>query len=120
MRAVWSCGGGYEHKRRSSRLGDAMAKKVKRWAIWKIAVSSAACLVASPLLFWIALLAEEGIDKDTADPTRGSPVINISSLLTMLGMVAAMLGILGIVWLVARIRDARTPAWKKKAKKERF
>ncbi len=97
-----------------------MTKKVKRWAIWKIAVSTTACLVVSPLLFWLSGLAAEAIDKETVDPTRGSPVVTFSSLFTMLGMVAAMLGILGIVWLVVRIRDARTPAWKKKAKKERF
>ncbi|UCE62251.1 MAG: hypothetical protein JSU63_11165 [Phycisphaerales bacterium] len=97
-----------------------MTKKAKRWPIWKIAVSTSTCLVVSPLLFWLSGLAEEAIDQQTADPAQGNPVVTVSSLVTMLGMVAAMLGILGIIWLVVRIRDARTPAWKKRAKKERF
>jgi protein-S-isoprenylcysteine O-methyltransferase Ste14 len=97
-----------------------MKKKAKRWPIWKIAVSATAFLAVSPLLFWLSGLVEEAIDKETADPARGTQIVTFSSLITMLGMVAAMLGILGVAWLVVRIRDARTPAWKKKAKKERF
>ena len=46
--------------------------------------------------------------------------MSISSVLIMFAAAAALLAILGAIWLVARIRDARTPAWKKGGSKKRF
>jgi hypothetical protein len=38
----------------------------------------------------------------------------------MLAIGAGIAAVLGVIWLVIRIRDDRTPAWKKKIKKRRF
>jgi hypothetical protein len=95
-----------------------MSKRIERWPIWKIAAAALGCVVLCPLLFWLSTLAENG-GEQTADPGTPAPVLTLSAMIGMLGLVAGALGILSIVWLAVRIQDARTPAWKKRLKKKR-
>ena len=97
-----------------------MSKKRTRWPIWKIALATVGCAVVSPVLFWLAAFAEKTLGEQSTDPLAQSPVLTLSGLAMMLAIAVGMLGVLGLIWLGARIHDARIPAWKKKAKKSRF
>ncbi len=94
-------------------------KKSTRWPIWKITAYTAACAVGCPLLFWLSRLVDQA-DKQSTSPGGGSPMLTISSFLMMIGIAIGMLGVLGVIWLFFRIREARTPVWKRKSKKKRF
>ena len=96
-----------------------MSRKPKRWPIWKIAVTTAVCAVSCPVLFWLSTLAETTGDQ-TPDSTARTAVITLPTVVMMFGMIAGMLAVLSLIWLILRIRDARIPAWKKRAKKLRF
>jgi hypothetical protein len=100
--------------------GVTMGKKTGRWPIWKIAAATAACAVASPVLFWLAVVTERTVEKQAAVPSDQTAVITPSSFITMLGAAAGMLGVLGVIWLVLRIREARTPVWKRPGRKKRL
>ena len=97
-----------------------MGKRAKRWPVWKIAAATLACGVTSPALFWLATYAEKAIDEQASDPTGRAPILTVSSLVTVAAIGAGIAAVLGFIWLVVRIRDERTPAWKKKIKKRRF
>jgi hypothetical protein len=97
-----------------------MSKKTTRWPIWKIITATVACAVASPLLFWLSVVIEELRDAPETGPGTPSPMMTPSGFIMMLGVASAMLAVLGIIWAVARIQDARTPTWKKKGKKKRL
>ena len=97
-----------------------MAKRPKRWPMWKIAVAIAVCALVSPLLFWLAALTERDPGDQTTTPLTRAPALTLSSLLMMLGIAVGMLGVLGVIWLVLRFRDSRIPAWKKRIKKKRY
>lgn len=97
-----------------------MGKRTKRWPIWKIATATAACGLAAPALFLLSRYVEKTIDEPAGGPTGQEPVLTVSSVVIILAMAALVLAVLGVVWLVARIRDARTPAWKKELKRRRF
>ena len=97
-----------------------MAKRPKRWSMWKIAVAIALCAVVSPLLFWLSALTETDLGHQTTTPFSRAPALTLASLLMMLGIAVGMLGVLGVIWLLLRFRDSRIPAWKKRIKKERY
>ena len=97
-----------------------MAKRPKRWPMWKIAVAIAICAVVSPILFWLSALTETGLGDQATTPYEGDSGMNLASLLMMLGLAVGMLGFLGMIWLALRFRDSRIPAWKKNLKKKRF
>ena len=97
-----------------------MAKRPKRWPMWKIVAAIAVCAVVSPLLFWLSALTEKDLGDHTTTPLTRAPALTLSSLLMMLGIAVGMLGVLGAIWLALRFRDSRIPAWKKRIKKERF
>ena len=96
-----------------------MSKRIERWPIWKIAAAALGCVVLCPVLFWLSTLVENGGGGQSVDPNTPAPVLTLSALVGMLGLVAAALAILSIVWLAVRIQDARTPAWKKRLRKKR-
>lgn len=97
-----------------------MGKRTKRWPIWKIATAAGACVLLSPVLFWFSAFLEKALKEEGTDPSGQTPMLTLSSLVMMFGMAVGLLGVLGLIWLVVRIQDARTPAWKKQAKKRRF
>lgn len=97
-----------------------MSKRAKRWPIWKIAVTTVGCALLSAVFFWLSPVANEAVGDHSPDPYSRAPVLTLATLSTMLAVMAAMLTLLGIIWLVARIRDSRIPAWKKRDKKRRF
>jgi hypothetical protein len=97
-----------------------MGKRTKRWPIWKIATATVACGLACPMLFLLSLYMEKTVDEPSRDPLGRTPVMTVSSVVTVLSMAALILAVLGLVWLIVRIRDARTPAWKKELKRRRF
>ena len=97
-----------------------MSKKRKRWPIWKIVSATVACALVCPVLFWLSVLAEKTLDQQSDDPLFRGPTLTLSSLLMMIAIAVGMLAVLGLIWLVYRVHDARIPAWKKKAKKSRF
>ena len=97
-----------------------MTRRRTRWPIWKIALSTVACGLASGVLFWLSAFMDQALDERSADPLTRSPVMTVSSFIMMLGMSMGILSVLGLVWLGARIRDARTPVWKKPGKKKRY
>jgi len=96
-----------------------MSKPISRWPTWKIAVWTAGCAVACPALFWLALFADQKLEKPTSPAGPGS-VLTIPSLVMMVAALAGLLAVMGAAWLVVRIRDARTPTWQKRGHKKRF
>ena len=96
-----------------------MNKHNQRWSIWKIAAATAGGAVVTILLFWGALLTGRVGPAAATSAPRPTGAMTLPGLLIMLAMLAALLTVLGIVWLVARIREARMPAWKRRGKKKR-
>jgi hypothetical protein len=96
-----------------------MAKRSKRWPIWKIAAATAACGVACPVLLWLSTVVDEWLKQPSAPGGSRTSPMSVSSVLMMLAVAAALLAVLSAIWLVARIRDARTPDWKRRKSKKR-
>ena len=96
-----------------------MTKRVKRWPIWKIALATVGCWVSAVLLFWLSLLADRIAPAGSADSDSRAAVFTLPAFVSMMGMAASLLGVLGLIWLILRIRDARIPAWKKPGRKKR-
>jgi len=96
-----------------------MTSPAQRKQTWKIAAATAGCAAACPLLFWLSGIADQKLVKP-ASPTGAPPALNVPSLIMMVAVAAGLFAVLGVFWLVVRIRDARTPAWKKPGRKRRF
>lgn len=94
-----------------------MTKRVQRWAIWKIAVTTASCAVATVVLWWLSLFLERIGPTPTTDPAGRSAALTPASFLMMMGTGAGLGTLLTAIWLVLRIRQARTPAWKRRRAK---
>lgn len=97
-----------------------MSRRSGRWPIWKIAVATVGCALLCPAFYWLSMLADTSVGQDDAAPSTPAPMYTLSSLIVTLSVGSAIFAVLGVIWLVARIRDARTPTWKKKLKKRRF
>ena len=96
-----------------------MKKQAKRWPIWKIAVADVGCAAAAFVLFWLSWWLY-GLDaKQASEPYERNPTLSVSNILTAVGILAVALCLLGMVWLIIRIREARTPAWKRPHKRKR-
>ena len=93
-------------------------KKSTRWSIRKITVATAAAAVACPILAVVSRM----LDLNDSGSTTSAPkaTLSLSTFLLMLSILAGMLAVLSAIWLIARIREARTPAWKRKTKKKRL
>ena len=96
-----------------------MKKKNTRWSNLKIFLGTLACALIAPGLFWLGSYVDAALETASRDPSSPTPALRPSSLLTMLGVAGVLLSLLGVIWLIARIRDARTPAWEKRGKKKR-
>jgi hypothetical protein len=96
-----------------------MKKRPERWPIRKIAVAVAGCAAAAAVLFSLSALSYEGGGEETAEPVKRDPMFTISGFFMMFGVAAAVLGILGIGWLVIRVREARRPVWQRQGKRKR-
>jgi hypothetical protein len=96
-----------------------MAKQRQRWPIWKIAAATLGCGSLAAVLFWLSGLADRPAAGQAADPSTRTPVLTLPAFIMMLGMMSAILGVLGVVWLAFRVREALTPAWKRGGKKRR-
>ena len=97
-----------------------MTRQAQRWQIWKIATATAGCAVLSTVLFWLPTLVGTSGGEQPKDPLTRNPVLTLTSFTVMLAAAAAILSILGLIWLVVRIREARTPVWQRKRKKRRY
>lgn len=89
-----------------------MSKRPQRWPIWKISVATAGCAVASGVLFWLSTVVQHVGKAPTTAPAAGGATA-LPSFVLMMGVLAAILALLGVLWLVIRIREARTPVWKR-------
>ena len=96
-----------------------MTKRVKRWPIWKIALATVGCWVSAALLFWLSLLADRIAPAGSANSDSPPAVFTLPTFVSMVAMAVSLLGALGLIWLILRIRDARIPAWKKRDRKKR-
>lgn len=96
-----------------------MTRRDKRWPIWKIATGAAALALIAAGLFWGAALASGTIDEQTSNPTQRSPQMTVSSFLLMLALICVILWAILTGWLVLRVREALTPAWKRGGKRRR-
>ena len=96
-----------------------MSKRGKRWPIWKIAVATGACFAGAVALFWLSVIMGKGADEQATDPTGQSALLTFPAFIMILGVAASMLAILCVVWLVLRIREARTPVWERGGKKRK-
>lgn len=81
---------------------------------------TAVCAVLCPVLLWLSTVVDELLSEPSRAPGRRAPAMSVSSVLIMFAAAAALLTVLGAIWLVARLREARTPAWKKRGGKKRF
>ncbi len=77
-------------------------------------MTTAACAVATVALWWLSLVLEQVGPTPTTDPAGRSPALTPSSFLMMMGTGAGLGTVLTAIWLVVRIRQARTPAWKRR------
>jgi hypothetical protein len=96
-----------------------MKKQKKRWPIWKIGLATGGCALGSLLVFTAAVIVDRAVSVGGDDPTARKPVMDLPGVLAALGMAFGMLAVLGIIWLVYRIRSDRIPVWEKKVKKKR-
>lgn len=96
-----------------------MAKPPPRWAIWKIAAATAACALASALLFWLSALANRAGASPTTQPDTRASALTFPSFLMMFAIIAVILAALGLLWLAVRIWEARKPAWERGSRKKR-
>ena len=94
-----------------------MTKRDERWPIWKIALAVAGCAAACALLLWLSAVAATP-ETETAKGQEAR-MLTVPTLLQMLGAAIGMLTILGVVWLVSRIRESRIPVWERKKPRKR-
>lgn len=97
-----------------------MTKPPDRWPLWKIVVATLGCAAVGIVLLWLSALVSGAEGEPPVSPGRRTRGLTFSGFLMMPGVAAAVLSLLGVVWLGFRIREARTPAWKRWAKKRRW
>jgi F0F1-type ATP synthase membrane subunit c/vacuolar-type H+-ATPase subunit K len=96
-----------------------MKKQKKRWPIWKIGLATGGCALGSVLVFTAAVIVDRAVSAGGDDPTARRSVMDLPGVLAAFGMALGMLAVLGIVWLVYRIRSDRIPAWEKNVKRKK-
>jgi hypothetical protein len=96
-----------------------MTKPPDRWPIWKIAVTTAGCAAGAAALYGLSVLAESAVGEPPEGPYGRKPALTLPGFVMMLATGAGILSVLGIIWLVFRIREARMPAWKRPGRKKR-
>lgn len=89
-----------------------MSKHAQRWPIWKISAATAGCAVAAGVLIWLSTAVQHVGKAPTTAPAAGGATA-LPSFVLMMGVMAAILALLGALWLAVRIREARTPPWKR-------
>lgn len=94
-----------------------MTRRDQRWPIWKIALAVAGCASTCALLLWLSAVAAPP-ETETAKGTE-TPVLTVPTFLQMSGAAVGMLTILGVIWLVSRIRESRIPVWERKKPRKR-
>ena len=99
--------------------GAIMSKPPERWPLWKIVAATLACAAVGVVLLWVSALVGGTEGEQSASPLPGRPTLTFSGFLMMVAMAAIVLGVLGVIWLGFRIREARLPAWKRRGKKRR-
>ena len=87
-----------------------MSKPPQRWPLWKIAAGTAGCAVASGALIWLSRYMERPGTGDAARTGTMTP----AAFLLMVGVMSGILTVLGAIWLVLRVREARKPAWERR------
>lgn len=95
-----------------------MGRKSKRWPIWKIAVATAACGAGTAVLFWLSVLMSNVGGGQPDDPNQAR-LLALPTFIMILGVAAAMLTLLGAIWLGVRINEARKPPWERGKKSRR-
>ena len=95
-----------------------MGKKTTRWPIWKIALATLGCAGGSVALFVLSMFMGR-VGASDADATDTPQLLTLPAFMMIMGVAASMLPVLCIVWLVARIREARTPPWERGRKSRR-
>ncbi|MBU0637412.1 MAG: hypothetical protein KKB50_00990 [Planctomycetes bacterium] len=96
-----------------------MARREKRWRIWKIGLATAGCLAATLILFWVSTLVEDDGANQPPGPMQRSSSLTVAGFMVMIAAIAAALTLLCLIWLALRIREARLPAWERGRKKKR-
>lgn len=96
-----------------------MSKRDRRWPIWKIATATGGCLATAGVLVWLSKLAERAAAPATTGPATPTPAMTFPTLLLMLALMAAILAVLGMIWLGMRIREAMKPPWERGGRKRR-
>lgn len=94
-----------------------MARKTKRWPLWKITAAAVIFALASGALFYLSSVAGNLTEEQ---PAGDQPqLLTVPIFVMIMGVAAAMLCLLCLVWLGVRIKEARTPPWERKKKKTR-
>ncbi|MCP4248006.1 MAG: hypothetical protein GY778_13240 [bacterium] len=94
-----------------------MSRPPQRWPIWKIATAALVCLASAAGLLWLSFVAS--VPPPEESTPQSQPMMTLSTLLVMLSVAMAMLGVLALGWLAHRIRDDRIPAWEKRDRPKR-
>ncbi len=95
-----------------------MSRPEKRWAIWKIAAATAACIVAAVGLF-LAAAGLRGVAEPVAPEEGQRATLTLPDFALMFGVMASILALLGFLWLVVRVREARKPPWERSSRKKK-
>jgi uncharacterized membrane protein len=93
-------------------IEGAMAKREKRWAIWKIVLVMIGFVAAAVLLFIAGHYVGRNIDTLDADTSID---YTISNMLKLFGAICCGMVVVCVGWLVVRYNQS-IPAWKKRAK----
>jgi hypothetical protein len=94
-----------------------MVRRDQRWPIWKIALAVAGCGSACALLLWLSTVAAPP-ETESAE-AQETAMLTVPIFLQMTGTAVGMLTILGVIWLVSRIRESRIPVWERKKPRKR-
>ncbi|MFH0980874.1 MAG: hypothetical protein V2A79_04975 [Planctomycetota bacterium] len=95
-----------------------MTKPSRRWPMWRIGAAGVLCALTAGVLFWLSTYLERWSRHETSDQ-NSITLLTVPGFIQILGMAAAILAILGFVWLGVRIKEARTPPWERKGKSKR-
>jgi hypothetical protein len=96
-----------------------MTKKAERWPLWKIVAATLGCAAGGGVLLWLSALLGKTEGEQPGSPLPRPPALTFSGFLMMVGVAGMVLAALGLVWLGFRVREAWTPAWKRRGKKRR-
>jgi len=95
-----------------------MGKKSQRWPIWKITLALLGCVVVSVALFWLSWFTSKL--GSTPGPDQQAQLLSLPAFLMMMGVAVLILMVLCVIWLVVRIREARTPPWERGGKHRKY